>query len=125
MSTKPSPGLKGSEAGTPLFTCAQAAVGTPGISSAALSFGSGTALAPGTPEAANGPRVNTCSQLQINASNANGASVSPLCSQHVAVALSLHRHHIAVVLPMAKCLSWFEQQTKDEGNSQCHICMAV
>ena len=52
ISTKPSPGLKGSEAGTPLFTCAQAVVGTPGMSSAALGFGSGTALAPGTPEAA-------------------------------------------------------------------------
>ena len=52
MSTKPSPGLKGSEAGTPRLTRAQAAVGTPGMSSAALGLGTGTVLAPGTPVAA-------------------------------------------------------------------------
>lgn len=60
MSVKPSPGLKGSEAGTPLFTRAHAAVGTPGMSSAALGLGTGTALPPGTPKAA---RQTACYHL--------------------------------------------------------------
>ena len=49
MSMKPSPGWKGSEAGTPLFTRAQAAVGTPLMSSASFGLGGGAGLMPVTP----------------------------------------------------------------------------
>ena len=49
ISMKPSPGWKGSEAGTPLFTLAQAAVGTPGMSSTGLGLSTGKGLMPVIP----------------------------------------------------------------------------
>ena len=111
-SVKPSPGLKGSEAGTPLFTRAHAAVGTPGMSSAALGLGTGTTLAPGTPKAAAQPmcyhllltnemlvhfhfiQFHCVVSLSVKSSNATTASVLPSCSQHCCRCICWHLHAV-------------------------------